>query len=100
MTSGTIGDSGAQALQKRQLHLERVLARVRRVVFADDRVGVHQRRGDILVDRREARMASRTPPAPDTATPSKPTKCDGPTSDRDVERAPAQQPVRMRGDRT
>ncbi len=34
------------------------------------------------------------------ATPSKPTKCDGPDQDRDVERAIAQQTVRVGGDRT
>ncbi len=48
-----MGNPGAQALQKRQLHLEGVLARVGRRMFADDRGGLHQRRGGILVDRHE-----------------------------------------------
>ena len=43
-----------QALEKRQLHLERVLASVRRRMLTDDRRRAHQRGRALFVDRRDA----------------------------------------------
>ena len=45
MTSGTIGVDGSRRAEKRQLHLERVLARVRRRVLARDRHVAEDGRG-------------------------------------------------------
>ena len=43
-----------EALEKRQLHLERVLASVRRRMLTDDRRRAHQRGRALFVDRRDA----------------------------------------------